>query len=1178
MKRKISGELRQSIADAAKARWLKGRQSSSSKNLISYSTKPAPRIVAALNLPSLERRAGSTVTLRGRAYFTHRQRLKLQHVDESSASVHVKGSSGNYIIEFAFLNDGEVGITCECPYEDGVDEVICKHKIAAALFLQANYQNAPIAAKAAAPAVANPVTAAPTLKPAVIPAQPVAAPPLWRDRLAALLRNDAKPAAKSRTSALLFFSFIRRNQQNVLQPGVVYAAVVPPELWHDRAALSEYLITHQSDPHLRNSTVQLPSSQLDTYDLLNAPPALHALVTPAAQQGPMGYYNSYNRSYYPNHSANQSPWEALADALVFRGHDQQLIKEPLTVLPDLARVELETRYVKQGLSLTLQLVLPDRTIPLKQPNLEIFQTNPLWLRDGAQIFRVDLESYKYNLLRNEPEVVIPTEAVGEFFQHNFESIARSYPLRGDPLIGATITATEPQPRVYLTEDEGLLRVALRFAYDGYECVGQKKPPNISYASTAINNEERDKRDEAGSPVWASAVKITRYVERENEWWQRLGSEAFGLRASNHNDRTPPDLFVLRKNVHPFEFLKDKVPELAAAGVEVFGEADLTIGRINRTKPTISFNVSSEIDWFDVKTVINFGEIEVSLAEIRRAMRKDRFIKLADGSIGEIPEEWLEKYKHLFGLTEASEDGLRVSRHHVALLDQLLTDQENIKTDKQFEQARQSLKSFQGITEQALPEHFVGELRPYQKAGFDWLHFLREAKFGGCLADDMGTGKTIQTLCFLQSLKENYDTRNGRKRKKEPRAAHLLVVPRSLVTNWEREAEKFAPGLRILNFSYAERAADVKEFDDYDLVLTTYGILLREIERLTEYEFDTVILDEAQAIKNPVSESAKAARLLKARHKLTLTGTPVENNTVELWSQFAFLNPGLLGTADYFREGFANPIERQQSEEATKTLRRLVYPFILRRTKDQVALDLPPRSEKILWGEMEPAQRKLYNETRDEYRAKILQLIEDKGIKDARFRILEGLLRLRQICNDPRLYKPAYKGGSAKLTTLVETIATLQAEGHKALVFSQFVQMLKLIEVELKKSKTAYTYLDGSTTNRQARVDTFQTDENVKLFLISLKAGGVGLNLTAADYVIHVDPWWNPAVEMQATDRAHRIGQDKPVFVYKLLMRDSVEEKILKLQERKRTLVKNLISTEASFFKALTADDIAALFS
>ncbi len=1177
-------KIKQRLMEAAKARWAKMREETYQQTHGASATKPAPRIVAALDLFSLEMQAGSMVAQRGKAYFAQRQRFKLTHLDEVSASVFVEGSNydydydyddydDDYAVEFALLDDDDVAITCECPYEEGLDEIICEHKIAAAMFLQSNYSDAVSGAKSKSLARTVPISAP--------PAKPVAPPPLpqpkpWRQQLSSLLMTDARSAAQTRPPALLFFSFIRRNHQYILQPGIVKADAVPQELWHDQAGLRDYLLAQYENLIRQGKFYALQLHLAQTYHYLNAPTSLRPLVTQILQAGQSAYYGG---GYYQSNSSTASMWDALAETLVFRGNEQRLVEEPLTVLATAAQVELDAHYTEAGLNLSVQLVLPDRATPLKETKLEFYNHDPIWVCEGGELFRIALEPFKFNQLQRLADVVIPREAVGEFFQTNFAELAHRYTLRGNQLIRGTISETPPQPRLYLSEHLGNLHAALRFAYDGYECIAAKKPPVMAYVVQPPAVAPRSEAtDETSATAYPTATKVMRQPVRELEWYERLSKDDFGLRTSNSSDGVKPDVFVLRKKVHPFEFLKDKVPQLAAAGVEVFGEADLTIGRINRSKPTISFNVSSGIDWFDVKTIINFGELEVSLAEVRKAMRNDRFIKLADGSIGEIPPEWLEKYKHLFGLSEASDEGLRVSRHHVALLDQLLTDQEDIKTDQKFEQAREWLKSFQGITEQALPQQFTGELRPYQKAGFDWLHFLRESKFGGCLADDMGTGKTIQTLCFLQSLKEGYDTHNARKRKKEPRAAHLLVVPRSLVTNWEREAEKFAPSLRILNFSNAERAADVKEFDDYDLVLTTYGILLREVERLMEYEFDTVILDEAQAIKNPVSESAKAARLLKARNKLTLTGTPVENNTIELWSQFAFLNPGLLGTADYFREGFANPIERQQDEDATKTLRKLVYPFILRRTKDQVALDLPPRSEKILWGEMEAAQRKLYNETRDEYRAKILQLIEDKGIKDARFRILEGLLRLRQICNDPRLYKPAYKGGSAKLTTLVETIETLQAEGHKALVFSQFVGMLKLIEKELKKSKTAYTYLDGSTTNRQDKVDKFQTDEDIKLFLISLKAGGVGLNLTAADYVIHVDPWWNPAVEMQATDRAHRIGQDKPVFVYKLLMRDSVEEKILQLQERKRTLVKNLISTEAGFFKALTADDIAALFS
>jgi non-specific serine/threonine protein kinase len=481
---------------------------------------------------------------------------------------------------------------------------------------------------------------------------------------------------------------------------------------------------------------------------------------------------------------------------------------------------------------------------------------------------------------------------------------------------------------------------------------------------------------------------------------------------------------------------------------------------------------------------------------------------------------------------------------------------------------------------------VGELRPYQKHGFDWLHFLREYKFGGILADDMGLGKTVQMLVYLQSLKESLAEPIGGAQDKlrEPpgerrrSAASLLVVPKSLLANWQREAEKFTPGLRFLEYMGNLRTKDTSVFDNYDVVLTTYGTMLRDVELLRAYTFSHIILDESQAIKNPLAKSARAARLLQADHRLVMTGTPVENNTFELWSQFAFLNPGLLGNMDYFKREFANPIESGGDEESAALLRKLVYPFILRRTKEQVAPELPPRSERTVYTDMAPAQKKVYALTRERYRAELLGLIESEGINDARFKILEGLLRLRQIAIHPRLVEKNYKGEAPKFEVLLETLETLQAEKHKALIFSQFVEILRLVRRELEERGIKYVYLDGQTPNRQSRVDLFQNDPSIPFFLISLKAGGVGLNLTAADYVIHLDPWWNPAVEMQASDRAHRIGQDKPVFVYKIIARDTVEEKILQLQEKKRALVKSIIATEASFFKSLTKEDVRTLFS
>ncbi len=435
---------------------------------------------------------------------------------------------------------------------------------------------------------------------------------------------------------------------------------------------------------------------------------------------------------------------------------------------------------------------------------------------------------------------------------------------------------------------------------------------------------------------------------------------------------------------------------------------------------------------------------------------------------------------------------------------------------------------------------------------------------------MGLGKTVQVLAYLQSKREQASA--------ESEAATLLVVPKSLIVNWQRESEKFTPGLRFLEYMGNFRSKDTSTFNDYDVILTTYGTMLRDIELLRKYNFAHIILDKSQAIKNPLAKSAKAARLLHGNQRIVLTGTPVENNTFELWSQFAFLNPGLLGNMDYFKREFANPIESGGDEESAALLRKLVYPFILRRTKEQVAPELPPRTERVVYTDMIPAQKKLYTQTRERYRAELLGLIESDGIQDVRFKILEGLLRLRQIAIHPALVDKKYTGEAPKFEVLLETLETLQAENHKALIFSQFVETLKLVKKELDARKMKYVYLDGQTPNRQSRVDQFQNDPSYPFFLISLKAGGVGLNLTAADYVIHLDPWWNPAVEMQASDRAHRIGQEKPVFIYKIIARDTVEEKILQLQEKKRALVKSLIATEASFFKSLTQDDVKNLFS
>ena len=676
-----------------------------------------------------------------------------------------------------------------------------------------------------------------------------------------------------------------------------------------------------------------------------------------------------------------------------------------------------------------------------------------------------------------------------------------------------------------------------------------------------------------NPVLGLLVKVMRQPEFEENSFRSLSSNSYGLKKSPLAPN--PGTFNLRARTNAIDFLLHTVPLLSKDGFEVFGEEKLKSNRVNRNKPTIAFRVSSGIDWFDVKVAINFGENEVSFKELRRTLRKkERFVKLADGTIGEIPEEWLEKYRYLFSFGDDTNDGVRLSKHHITLIDQILDSDETAEVDQEFNLRREQIKNyllegFNGIPSNELPKGLQGELRPYQKAGFDWLYFLHNLGFGGCLADDMGLGKTIQALAFFQSIYEN-NIPNGK--------ASLVVVPRSLLANWQREASKFTPGLRILEYFDSNRPKDLRLLDDYDLIITTYGVLLRDIEGLRSYPFYYVLLDESQLIKNPIAQTAKAARLLRPTHRLVLTGTPIENSTIELWSQFAFLNPGLLGNLEYFKSEFAGPIEKKSDGNSLEFLRKLIFPFILRRTKDQVAPELPPRSEKLVYSDMEPAQRKLYNRTKDYYRGMLLGLAESDGLNGTRMKILEGLLRLRQISNHPSLVDEHFRGESGKFELIIETLETLRAEGHKALVFSQFVQMLSLVRKALDERNIPYTYLDGQTQNRQEQVDKFQINSSIPFFLISLKAGGLGLNLTAADYVIHIDPWWNPAVEMQATDRTHRIGQDKPVFVYKLITRDSVEEKILQLQDKKKDLVDQLITSESSFFKEISVDDIRILFS
>jgi SNF2 family DNA or RNA helicase len=479
---------------------------------------------------------------------------------------------------------------------------------------------------------------------------------------------------------------------------------------------------------------------------------------------------------------------------------------------------------------------------------------------------------------------------------------------------------------------------------------------------------------------------------------------------------------------------------------------------------------------------------------------------------------------------------------------------------------ENLKNFKELEEAVMPAKFRGKLRPYQKAGFNWLQFLNQYNFGGCLADDMGLGKTVQTLALLQSIKE-----------KNIKHATLLVMPTSLIYNWELEAKRFTPNLKILVYTGTNRNKNVERFQKYDLVLTSYGIVRLDIDILTSFYFNYVILDESQAIKNPSSNISKAVRKLKSKYRLILTGTPLENSTMDLWSQMTFLNPGLLGNQTFFKNEFLTPIEKKKDEAKTYKLNSIIKPFILRRHKSQVAKELPKKVESIKYCSMTSSQEETYEEAKSYFRNKILDEIEKNGIKKSHFLLLQGLTKLRQIANHPRMVNENYTGDSGKLDDVISMISNAISEGHKILIFSQFVKHLSILCEYLDENRIKYAYLDGSTKDRESQVRNFQENDEIRIFMISLKAGGLGLNLTKADYVFLLDPWWNPAVEQQAIDRAHRIGQENKVFTYKFISKNTVEEKILALQKNKLKLATDLITTEENFFKELTADDIKRLF-
>ena len=637
---------------------------------------------------------------------------------------------------------------------------------------------------------------------------------------------------------------------------------------------------------------------------------------------------------------------------------------------------------------------------------------------------------------------------------------------------------------------------------------------------------------------------------------------------NQNDTffIVPNNDVLKNNwlLNFYETLKNN-------DIEILGSKKLSKFNYNTSKPQINFKAGSGTDWFDIKVEVKFGNQFLNINDLKTSiLNKQQYVKLDDGSIGILPEEWLKKYEGLFKAGKLNKKGnIEINAFQSSVIDDLTNEIDNNKNIIKFQEKIKALKLSKEFSNENAPANFKANLRDYQLHGYNWLNSLQSIGWGGCLADDMGLGKTIQMLAFIQNQVNKNKT-----------FAALVIVPTSLIFNWENEIKKFAPKLTIHSYVGSNRNDTQIDFIKNNITLTTYGLARIDIEKLKAVTFNVVILDESQAIKNNQSQIAKAVKLLDAKNKFVMTGTPIENSTMDLYSQLDFVNPTMLGSEEQFKQNFANAIDKNKDEEAATYLKKIIQPFLLNRKKQQVAKDLPEKTETILYCEMAQDQRRVYEHYKEKIKADLIEKIDSVGLAKSGMYVLQGLLKLRQICNDAKLISDAdySKISSVKTTILFENIEELIAENHKVLVFSFFSSMLDLLEVSFNKRKIKTVKITGEVTNRQSLVNQFQTDTDTKVFLISLKAGGFGLNLTEADYVFMFDPWWNPAVEQQAIDRTHRIGQTKNVFAYKLICKDTIEEKILALQLKKKAVSDDIINVDNAILKQLKKEDIINLFS
>jgi len=815
--------------------------------------------------------------------------------------------------------------------------------------------------------------------------------------------------------------------------------------------------------------------------------------------------------------------------------------EPTSILFHFRRNNEETRYFPT-------LKYNDHRMEFMFKNAEVIINTQAWLLLENRLYHFDqpLEGKKLTPFLNKRYISVSRNTEKKYFETFVVGLIEKYHVYAEGFEIKTVKENAiPQLTInYIPDGESQLQ--LSFAYGDYTF----SPSGEQKLSVKLeHNTESDQ------------YTFTR-IKRSIQWEENIQTYLESLDLKKLDALFGSYITVKESYANVFEWLNNYQPQLIEKGFTInhsIGDKQFFIG-----KTTLDIEVVEDNDWFDVRAFANFGPYKIPFIQLRdHILNHIQEFKLPNGEIAIIPEEWFAQYEHLFQFA-IKKGGLQLHKNHIGVLHEI-----SEHTALTMNRKLQNLANFEEIPQVNKPNNFFGELRPYQQAGYNWFHFLQEFNFGGVLADDMGLGKTVQTLALLQRQKEELKATDHAK-------TSLLILPTSLVYNWQKEADKFAPDLRILLHTGSNRFKDPYAFTHFDVVITTYGIARSDEDLLSKFFFNYIILDESQNIKNPTSKSFKAIKQLKSRHKLALSGTPIENSVSDIWSQMHFTNPGLLGNYSFFQKEFVLPIEKKKDDHVAKRLQAIIKPFVLRRTKNQVATELPPKTEQIIYCEMTEGQGELYESTKSEYRNALLEGTVQQGSKNAQIALLQGLTKLRQLANHPKMTDSDYKSGSGKFDAVIEMLTSISSEGNKVLIFSQFVKHLDIFKNYFEKKNMPYAYLDGATKDRAQAVNYFKQNEEVKTFLISIKAGGVGLNLTEADYVFILDPWWNPAVEQQAIDRSHRIGQTQNVFIYRFITKDTVEEKIVALQNRKKTIATSLVTTEESFVKSLSQDDLKEL--